>query len=410
MLNSFKAFLPDWTQNYFKRLVARRRLNAARNYPVSDFLPQSSAAKIRVLFYDKRGLGFAGTQKFLQILAKHLNKDRFEVFFMYGSKFGSERLSYLKDSAVNLIDFSFTRESNTLPYMLEGMRPHIFDVLKNNQIDVLVATGSGYPEFPVANITKLPIVYINVFSSINPQENIAHYICISPYLKRLVDPCLPNRKVDVIYIQSERPPKEGLEWGKQLRSSLGISDDDFLFGRIGRPDEKIFDPIGLLAFEKVVAEKHSAHYLIMAPSQNAIDLVKNRSIPNVHFLPPSGEEKDIWAFHFAQDAMAHFRKDGETQGLNISESMLAGKPIISHKSRVWNAHVEYLDDSFARVAGVDAVDEYAGYMKLFIKLKSEGKLRLMGEQAQVRAESLFLIENNIGKFEVMLKAAVSSRY
>jgi glycosyltransferase involved in cell wall biosynthesis len=141
----------------------------------------------------------------------------------------------------------------------------------------------------------------------------------------------------------------------------------------------------------------------MAPAPAAIDFVKEKNIPNIHFLPPSGNEKDIWAFHFAQDAMAHFRKDGETQGLNISESMLAAKPIISHKSTVWNAHVEYLANDFSRVAEVDAVDEYAGFMEEFIKLKASGQLAAMGQKAKQAGEQLFLIENNINTFELWLK-------
>ena len=40
----------------------------------------------RVLFYQLSGMSFGGTEKNLQILAKHLSPDKYDVFFMYSSK------------------------------------------------------------------------------------------------------------------------------------------------------------------------------------------------------------------------------------------------------------------------------------------------------------------------------------
>ena len=98
-------------------------------------------------------------------------------------------------------------------------------------------------------------------------------------------------------------------------------------------------------------------------------IVSDEKIPNVHFLDPSADENDIWGFHYSIDALAHFRYDGETFGLNIAESMYAGNPILSHKSHIWNAHLEYLNDSFSRVSEVGDVNSYAKSMIEFINIK-----------------------------------------
>ena len=90
-------------------------------------------------------------------------------------------------------------------------------------------------------------------------------------------------------------------------------------------------------------------------------------------------------------------------GLNIAESMLCGRPVITHKSRIYNAHLEYLDESFARVAPVDGVKDYAEFLREFACAKESGMLEQWGARARAKAEPLFLIVNNITRFERYLK-------
>jgi len=73
---------------------------------------------------------------------------------------------------------------------------------------------------------------------------------------------------------------------------------------------------------------------------------------------------------------------------------------------MWNAHLEYLDDSFSRVADMDNVEQYAGYMRDFIKFKKSGEIKEMGKMAKKKAEKLFLIDNLIGQFEKCIDSAL----
>ncbi len=403
-----KRVIPVHALPKLKYILGLWRLWKSRRYPVFRYIPQIQTGKKRLLFYDVGGLSFAGTQKSLQILAKHLNKELFDVYFMYSSKFSTARLDYLQNSGIRLIDFSFSERTSGFPFYLEHMQPHIFEVLKQHDIDLVVAAGSGYPEFPVANITKLPIVHLNIFGSVNPQKNVIKHLCISDYLTERVSAVLRNRDVETLYIQSEGPDTEAFQRGCEIRQDLGLEETDIVFGRIGRPDNNIFDPIGIRAFQKIVARHPNAHYLIMSPPPVLEELVRKEHIPNVHFIPPSGKEQDVWAFHNAIDALAHFRRDGETMGLNIAESMLCGKPVISHISTVWNAHLEYLEPSFSRIAGIDDVGAYEKYMEEFIQTGRE-KLSVMGSFAQEKADKLFLIKNNIKRFEECVLDAIQSK-
>ncbi len=409
LISLAKKIFPSCFLNKAKILLSFYRLYISRRRGgICEYNNNlSNDNKKIILFYEINGLSYAGTQKNLQILAKYLDKKKYEVFFMYSSKNHSERKGYLENSGIHLIDFDYESVENKLPFYITGMKPHIFDVIKDYNIDLFVTAGSGYPEFPTANIIKLPIIFINVFGSVSVQKNIVKHVCNSSLTANTIRPCITSDKVEVMYVPSEGPSEIPLNRGRNLRIKLGINENEFIFGRIGRPDDNIFDPIGINAFKEVVKKYSNAHYLIVAPSPKLEQIVREENIPNVHFLPLIAEEKDVWAFHNAIDVLGHFRKDGETCGLNIAESMLCGKPIISHKSVVWNAHLEYLDNSFSRVAKIDDLNQYAEFMKEFIEAKNNGKIVEMGKHAKEKGDELFIIQNNMGKFEKWIDEALN---
>jgi glycosyltransferase involved in cell wall biosynthesis len=365
-------------------------------------------SKPHVLFYQLSGMSFGGTAKHLQILAKHMSAQEYDVFFMYSPKprgrhFGpgrvTHRLSYMKNSKVRLLPFDYERLLGS--HILWGMSPNIVDIINAYDIDLIVTAPAGiYGEFPLCVIRDVPIVVINVFGMTYDKRNIVRHICMSHEVaRRAKEGGVPDHKVVVQYIPSEGPFPDSHRTGLMLRRRLGISDEDIVFGRIGRADDEIFDPIGIRAFQKVVEEKPWIHYLIMSPMPIVRRIVISEQIPNVHFLPPSGDEQDVWAFHCAQDVMAHFRLDGESCGLSIGEAMLCGKPILTHRSRRWNAHMEYLDETCALIADVDDVDQYATYMASFADDRSKERIRQLGQNARRKAERLFLIEDKIREFE-----------
>jgi glycosyltransferase involved in cell wall biosynthesis len=312
---------------------------------------------------------------------------------------------------VRLVPFQFSA-SGELP--LSGMSPELSRILTDCSPDIVFTAGAGYPEYPMANITKLPIIHYNIFGSINPQTNIVAHWCISQLLTTRVQELLPKRIVETVYIQSEGPDARAVQRGQELRHSLGIPDGDIVFGRIGRPDDNIFDPIGIEAFRRVAVLHPNAHYLIVTPPPCLRKLLQEHPVPRVHLLPEqvsnemswSGVEEKVWAFHAAADVLAHFRLDGETMGLNIAESMLSGKPVITHVSRFWNAHLEYLDATCAFVAEQDNVTQYADYMTRFLKPDGSALLQSMGKASLAKAQPLFLVQNNIESISNRIEATL----
>ena len=346
---SFISFI----ENYYYLKSRKQITSSIGNQPKQ--VQHNEPNKIKVLFYHVSGLSSGGTEKFLQIIAKFLNKDLFEVYFMYSPKprdiSGNipldGRKSYLENSSLKLIEFDYESLDTKYPYVVNDMNPSVFEILGKYQIDLFITAGAGYSEFPFIAIRKTPIILINIFGSISTQKNIFKNISISKEVDSKIKKIVSVNKREIMYIQSEFPNPEYKKLGKGLRFKFGIKDSDVVFGRIGRPDDSIFDAIGIEAFKKVVRAHPEAHYIIMSPPPILKIIVYNESIKNVHFIDPSSEEEDIWGFHYSLDALAHFRLDGESFGLNIAESMIAGNPILTHKSHIWNAHLEYLDSSFS---------------------------------------------------------------
>lgn len=396
-------------RNYFYWFL-REQYVIVRSLISRQFDTPSPHKKKRLLFYHINSLGYAGTEKFMQILAKHIDKKKYETYYLYPYKSDEDyikRLEYITEGNVTGIPFSFKKVQNNHPYFVYGMNPDIKNIIQALDIDLLVTAGSGHAAYPFSIIKNIPIILLNIFGQINIQKNIAFHICTSNEVVQKLSPIVPEYKIKILPVPMEEPPHQSIVDGEELRKRFNIKKSDMVFGRIGRPSDAIFDPIGIQAFKEVVKHDSTVHYLIMSPSPVLLKMVKDENMPNVHFLAPTSSELEVWAFHHAIDALAHYRNDGESFGLNIAESMLASKPILSHKSHIWNAHTEYLKPSFSRVTEKDDVTAYANNMREFATLHKQGKLVELGIEARKSAE-VFLIKNNIPLFEKYIDQSISN--
>lgn len=323
-----------------------------------------------VLVYHISGLAFAGTEKCLQLIADSLAKD-YKVFFMYGDKIAADERKQAMDPNITFIPFSYQTCDVAVPHRITEMNPHIKEILQKHDIDLIITASPGYSHYPWNIITDIPIVLVNIFGAPTLQKNVLRFIGISDTVRLHAQRWtgeLPERDITMYAPLAKQPPENVRQLGKNLRLKLKIPDLSFVFGRIGRADNAIFDPIGIRAWQKIAPDYPDVHYLIMSPPPILVDMVISEGVPRVHFVSPSATEEDVWAFHGAIDAMAHFRRDGETSGVAIAESLMVGNPIITHRSRIWNAHLEYLNESCALIAGIDNVNEYSAHMKTFIEL------------------------------------------
>lgn len=390
-------------------VILKSTLGRIADVPVTNKKP-------RVLFYHIDSLGYSGTSKFIQILAKNLDQNKFDVFYLYPNKIVEnsgflDRYNYLRSTNINLIPFDYNFVTKKVPYFISGMNPDVKSLIKTLNIDLLVTPAAGAAQYPFSIIKNVPIILLNIFGEPNVQKNIQFHLCISREVAEKIQPFVPKEKISILPIPTEKPNQTNLEtMALKLRHKFGIADSDMVFGRIGRDDNSIHDSIGIEAFKIALNTNPNIHYLIMSPPPDLVKQVIEENIPHVHFIKTSSKEEDVWAFHAAIDVLAHFRKDGESFGLNIVESMLAGNPIITHKSHIWNAHLEYLDPSFARIAEQNDTFAYAKYLNEFANLKNTDDLKIMGNLAKNKAEKLFLIENNIEQFSDLILKAIAKKH
>jgi glycosyltransferase involved in cell wall biosynthesis len=402
--NIFYSF-PKFIRQVILYIIESLTYLKLKKQKIDKIIKKGHYKKKNILIYHRDCLSFGGTEKNLQMIAKYLDRKKYNVFLMHGTKTENNRASYLNNTGTKIIKFFYDEVGKNWPYFLSNMQPPLEKAVGDCLIDCIVTATPGQTVYPIINIRNIPIILINIFGSFSVQNNIKSHICISEEVKNLAGRVVPEDKLKVQYIPSEKPIINTNK-AKQIRQKFEIKDNELVFGRIGRADDSIFDPIGLLAFEIAVKKQPDIHYIIMSPANKAKQLVADRKIPNIHWLEPSYTEEDVWAFHQAINVLAHFRSDGESCGLNIIESMLVGNPILSHKSHIWNAHLEYLDDSFSRVSEKDDYNEYAQNMLEFIDLNKDGKLKQTGQMAKEKAERMFLIENAIKRYEQIIDRAI----
>lgn len=372
--------------------------------------------KKNILIYHKSLLSFWGTEKNLQIIAKYLDKSKYNIHIMYGIKemeFGNythevieKRKRYVNEWwHITWIPFDYSKMHSKHPYVLDNMTPSIQDTISYYNIDCVISAWAGNAEFPLTNIA-CPIIFLNIFGIPNTLPNIKKQICISNLVKNMIADIVQNKKLEVQYIPSEWPPSSSVEDGKIWRNILWIPENHIIFWRIWRADQTIYDPIGIKAFNITVKKYPFIHYVIISPAPQLIEFVQKNNIPNIHLIEPISNEQDIRAFHNMIDVFAHYRLDGETCGLAIAESMLCWNPIISHKSHIRNAHLEYLDNNISFISEKDDYEKYASYMEIFALDKEKKLIKKMWNNAKEKAYELFHIKTYITKFHKILDSVI----
>ncbi|ODS30577.1 MAG: Glycosyl transferase group 1 [Candidatus Scalindua rubra] len=270
-----------------------------------------------------------GTEKCMQYFLEYLHNGGYDCYCIHNRQKTDEVGGYRE----KLIRDILGREK-VIAYSSEE---DFFRILERIQPDIFHVHRSGKPdEFPIIPRLKNYInkcVETNIFGRFDPANIIDLTLYISDYLFKKARH--PNRKTGVIYNPVKTPSHT-----KNLRSVLGISSSTFVMGRIGRPDDYIFDPISLRAL-KVIEEKtnYDILYLVQSPPPIMIKTAQDMGIKKIQFLTvPIVTDDEVTSFYNTIDILAHARRDGETFGLNIAEAMIHGKPVISHKSRRANAH------------------------------------------------------------------------
>lgn len=145
-----------------------------------------------------------------------------------------------------------------------------------------------------------------------------------------------------------------------LREELDIGER-FVYGRIARPEKNIYSPFNLEAFKQV--DNFNNIFLYVSPCSTAYDDAKRLGINNIIFLDPTIDEDRLSKIYNTFDVHCHSNSAGETFGNTIAESMIHGKPCITHKGGKWTqAQPEVIGDGFPELFTTN-VKDYADLMR-----------------------------------------------
>ena len=321
--------------------------------------------KKRVMVYHDNlfGASIGSTEKLLHDFMRILsNSDLFNVFAVYGKNNGEViPADLLRLGNCNFLSFTHSHRESQEPFRCLDMKPDLNAILSTVDPSVFIGAVWSGTQFPIINIPpKIPLFLISPFAAFCSNGNVRKlYVSGAGGASQL-------RKKGIWFAEGFFNPLTV----PPLNHKKGVpksKSEQIVFGRCGRPDPNIFDPISLLAFAKLEKEyKDKVKYVYVNPSPKARDLVRELNLQQVEFREWLSDTQ-LQCFYQDIDVFAHARADGETLGVAIAEAMLAQNPVISHISRYHNEHKFLLQGPFGKVAGIDDWQQYYEFMKFFVE-------------------------------------------
>jgi glycosyltransferase involved in cell wall biosynthesis len=332
---------------------------------------------VRIVHYSHQ-LGLGGTEKCMQYLLEYLRADGHECYGIHHR----DRTRAAGGHRQGLLEHLLGRE-HVLGYgteaeffeIMDRLRPEIFHIHRSGQAD-------EFPVVPELKTYARRCVETNVFGGYDPAPIIDLTLYPSDYLYR--NARRPRRRVAVLPNPVKAPATPD-----DLRGALGVPVETFVMGRIGRPDDYLFDPISLRALGELERDAgRDVLYLVQSPPPKMIAAARDMGLERIRFLTtPVLTDDEVSRFFNTIDVLAHAGRNGETFGLSIAEAMIHGKPVVSHRSRVANGHAELMKDC-GFLAGVDDHRAYARYLR---RLRDDERQRKELGEAARRVASRFLL-------------------
>ena len=324
---------------------------ASLSLPFSD-----TSAKKPIIIHHLNDLTLGGTEKMVQIHLSQFVKDGvFDHYLAYRSQGEKAREEYFKEILGSEKLLCYDSHSTLL------------NIIRHKKPFILHRYSAGIPEFPFVKEIKehtKHFVSTSVFGNQDESIEISKIIYVSKWAQWHAGK-VGNSSKGISYPNHHvvRNPIEASYSTENLREEFNIPEDAFVFGRIGRDDESIYDPINIQAYAQV--ENEHTFFVLVNPSSRCRADLRGLNIKNARFMERTTSEVRLSKFYNTIDVLAHSRKDGEINPANVWEAFAHGKPVVSHYAHPFNGHIEVIRDCGFVVLKGD-VNEYARIMKKFI--------------------------------------------
>ena len=287
--------------------------------------------KIKILFY-AHAIDFRGTWRAHERTLLNLNTNIFDVYVFYNPNAYNNRLNYLKTKLPEnkIIPFETSYNKTGPENGWSWVETNFFELCETYNFDIIHVARSGYFEWPfVRRICPIQIE-TNIFGFNDSSEFLDYSVAISNFVS--------NRRGGsdkMIYY----PVQRKLTNNETLFDEFNIKKGIPIFGRIGAGE---FCSISFEALSKYKNMGYDFRYIIICPCQNVIDTINNLNLnDNCILIDCTSDDDLIHKFNNTIDIFLHYRSNGETFGLGIGQSLMYGKPVISHTAYD-NAQVEVI--------------------------------------------------------------------
>ena len=329
-------------------------------------------------------INYAGTWRSHEQIVLNLNKNEFDVYVLDYSIYDNSRIDIVRDAIgkdkVLRVDRSVENLGPQSGY--DPVHSNVEEVCSRERFDILHSARSGHYEWPF-NRRLCPIqIETNIFGVVDSSQFLDYSVPICNYIadKR-------GASNQVLY----NPIPSPRDTSSNLRSELGLGDDIFVLGRIGRP--RGYVPYALEAFSKLIS-KVDCKYIVIAPCEGIKKHAKELGIEKyMIYFEPTNDDSFIEKFHNTIDVFAHYRDDGECHSTAISQAMVYGKPVISHYSNIYNGQVETISDGGWVVSNGE---EY--YNRLYSLASDEELYKTISKNA-LKQSKKFITETIVPQWE-----------
>jgi glycosyltransferase involved in cell wall biosynthesis len=357
--------------------------------------------KIRILF-ELSSLGYGGTEKAIYTFLENLDQNKFDIYLFFSTDyktfpyyrrklkalFSNKARERFKEKYVTyftrLSDFQNIIGKNKV---LLGNPTHFFKTIKKISPDLIHFNRGISETHYTKNVSKIPshikVVETNIFGKDANEKYITRLdkiFFISNWLIRQ-SPWVPDDKVFLLYNPIKLPSS-----AIDLREKYNIPHDAIVLGRMSRPN---LDD-GQFIFEVL---QHTVSENVYFISIGASKTFKKQmgEYKNAIFIEPVTDVDFISSFYNTIDILLHYRKEGETFGMNIAEAMIHGKTVVSHNSYLDNAQAELLLEDKNCISGI-VLEEHdlENYTEAVKTLINDDNLRIeLSINAKKRATKLF---------------------
>ena len=344
---------------------------------------------IRLAFIKYGGLGAGGTERWLQMAAMALPKNKYTVDYFYTDhNVDVNRLRFMQESGVKLVPFSVgSRKNNATQDWEDTDFWEKFDESAYDYVQTAKFCTAEYPYY----LLNLPVIERIAFAvDIDRSLNIVYTFTPSNWLRsKWISRGGVSTRSAVLPSPVMEPATDD-----NLRGFLNLPKTAIVAGFHQRVDDNSYSEIPLKIFAKL--ENENRFFLIMGGSRLYRTQAESLGLTNVRFIEHDADPIAISRFLNTLDIFAHGRKDGETYGAVFAEALMHGLPCLAHRSTIDNAHKDTMG-----CHGLFANYEYQ-YRRYLLKLFLDNEFR---SKLSVGAQQFAVDHYGIKQFELRLLAA-----